>query len=111
MAQRLRTLPDLPEVLSSIPSNHMVAHKQILLSLLACRKNTVYIKNNNYRGDFPSLELSFAGCCRLHTVLTEAQEGAPHHLWLFLGGKTEKAGIMEQLLRALVHRFVSACEY
>jgi hypothetical protein len=26
MAQRLRALPALPEVLSSIPSNHMVAH-------------------------------------------------------------------------------------
>jgi hypothetical protein len=26
MAQQLRTLAALPEVLSSIPSNHMVAH-------------------------------------------------------------------------------------
>ncbi|CAO2608824.1 hypothetical protein LEMLEM_LOCUS13962, partial [Lemmus lemmus] len=26
MAQRLRALPALPKVLSSIPSNHMVAH-------------------------------------------------------------------------------------
>jgi hypothetical protein len=29
MAQRLRTLTSLPEVLSSIPSNHMVAHNHL----------------------------------------------------------------------------------
>ena len=29
MAQRLRALAALPEVLSSIPSNHMVAHNQL----------------------------------------------------------------------------------
>jgi hypothetical protein len=29
MAQRLRTLTTLPEVLSSIPSNHMVAHNHL----------------------------------------------------------------------------------
>jgi hypothetical protein len=29
MAQRLRAPPPLPEVLSSIPSNHMVAHKHL----------------------------------------------------------------------------------
>jgi hypothetical protein len=29
MAQRLRALTDLPEVLSSIPSNHMVAHNRL----------------------------------------------------------------------------------
>jgi hypothetical protein len=29
MAQRLRALTALPEVLSSIPSNHMVAHKHL----------------------------------------------------------------------------------
>jgi len=29
MAQRLRALIALPEVLSSIPSNHMVAHKHL----------------------------------------------------------------------------------
>jgi hypothetical protein len=30
MAQRLRALTVLPEVLSSIPSNHMVAHNHLL---------------------------------------------------------------------------------
>jgi hypothetical protein len=34
MAQRLRALVPLPEVLSSIPSNHMVAHNH--LSFLFC---------------------------------------------------------------------------
>jgi hypothetical protein len=29
MAQQLRTLTALPEVLSSIPSNHMVAYKHL----------------------------------------------------------------------------------
>jgi hypothetical protein len=29
MAQRLRVLSDLPEVLNSIPSNHMVAHNHL----------------------------------------------------------------------------------
>jgi hypothetical protein len=29
MAQRLRTLTALPEVLSSVPSNHMVAHNHL----------------------------------------------------------------------------------
>ncbi|KAM7321375.1 hypothetical protein ACRRTK_019467 [Alexandromys fortis] len=29
MAQRLRALPALPKVLSSIPSNHMVAHNHV----------------------------------------------------------------------------------
>ena len=29
MAQRLRALTTLPEVLSSIPSNHMVAHNHL----------------------------------------------------------------------------------
>ena len=29
MAQRLRALIDLPKVLSSIPSNHMVAHNHL----------------------------------------------------------------------------------
>jgi hypothetical protein len=29
MAQRLRALTALPKVLSSIPSNHMVAHNQL----------------------------------------------------------------------------------
>jgi hypothetical protein len=29
LAQRLRTLTVLPEVLSSIPSNHMVAHNHL----------------------------------------------------------------------------------
>jgi hypothetical protein len=29
MAQRLRALTDLSEVLSSIPSNHMVAHNHL----------------------------------------------------------------------------------
>jgi hypothetical protein len=32
MAQRLRALTALPEVLSSIPSNHMVAHMVVYLS-------------------------------------------------------------------------------
>ncbi|KAM7340256.1 hypothetical protein ACRRTK_000871 [Alexandromys fortis] len=29
MAQRLRALPALPKVLSSVPSNHMVAHNHL----------------------------------------------------------------------------------
>ena len=29
MAQKLRALPALPKVLSSIPSNHMVAHNHL----------------------------------------------------------------------------------
>jgi hypothetical protein len=29
MAQWLRTLADLPKVLSSLPGNHMVAHDQL----------------------------------------------------------------------------------
>jgi hypothetical protein len=40
MPQRLRALAVLPEVLSSIPSNHMVAHNlrnEIWCPLLACR--------------------------------------------------------------------------
>jgi hypothetical protein len=35
MAQQLRALAALPEVLSSIPRNHVVPHNH--LSLLACR--------------------------------------------------------------------------
>ena len=31
MAQRLRALPVLPKVLSSIPSNHMVAHNHLIM--------------------------------------------------------------------------------
>jgi hypothetical protein len=34
MAQRLRALTDLPEVLSSIPSNHMVAHNHLYWDLM-----------------------------------------------------------------------------
>jgi hypothetical protein len=30
MAQRLRALTALPEILSSIPSNHMVAHSHVM---------------------------------------------------------------------------------
>ena len=56
MAQRLRALAALPEVLSSIPSNHMVAHNHLIYNeiwcfLLACRntcrQNTVYIINKS----------------------------------------------------------------
>ena len=35
MAQRLRALTALPEVLSSIPSNHMVAHNHLQWDLMA----------------------------------------------------------------------------
>ena len=52
MAQRLRTLPALPKVLSSIPSNHMVLTticNEVWCPLLACRhthrQNIVYIIN------------------------------------------------------------------
>ena len=42
MAQRLRALTDLPEVLSSNPSNHMVAHNRC--PLLVCLKTaTVHL--------------------------------------------------------------------
>jgi hypothetical protein len=34
MAQLLRVLTDLPEVLSSIPSNHMVAHNHLKWNLM-----------------------------------------------------------------------------
>jgi hypothetical protein len=34
MAQQLRALTALPEVLSSIPSNHMVAHNHLRWGLL-----------------------------------------------------------------------------
>ena len=34
MAQRLRALTALPEVLSSIPSNHMVAHNHLQCDLM-----------------------------------------------------------------------------
>ena len=47
MVQQLRALTDLPEVLSSILSNHMVAHNHlygIQCSLLVCLKPaTVYL--------------------------------------------------------------------
>ena len=45
MAQWLRALTVLPEVLSSIPSNHMVAHNHSngnLMSSLCLRTVTVY---------------------------------------------------------------------
>ncbi|EGV97889.1 hypothetical protein I79_004771 [Cricetulus griseus] len=52
MAQMLRALAALLEVLSSIPSNYMVAHticNEIWCPLLACRQtcrqNTMYITN------------------------------------------------------------------
>ncbi|EGV92357.1 hypothetical protein I79_000931 [Cricetulus griseus] len=50
MAQRLRAPVALPEVLSSIPSNHMVAHNhEIWCPLLACKQiwkqNTIHILN------------------------------------------------------------------
>jgi hypothetical protein len=35
MAQWLRALTALPEVLSSVPSNHMVAHDHLLWDLMA----------------------------------------------------------------------------
>jgi hypothetical protein len=41
MAQGLRVLSDLPKVLSSIPSNHMVAHNHLYwdpMPLLVCLK-------------------------------------------------------------------------
>ena len=41
MAQRLRTLAALPEVLSSVPSNNMVTHNQ--------RQNTVHIINKSLK--------------------------------------------------------------
>jgi hypothetical protein len=34
IAQRLRALTDLPKVLSSIPSNHMVAHNHLYGNLM-----------------------------------------------------------------------------
>ena len=46
MVQRLRALIPLPEVLSSIPSNHMVAQPSVmdLMPLLVCLKTaTVYL--------------------------------------------------------------------
>ena len=51
VAQELRALTALPEVLSSIPNNHMVAqhhlYNEIWCPLLVCRhtcrQNTVYI--------------------------------------------------------------------
>ena len=52
MAQKLRALAALPEVLSSIFSNHMVAHNYLRRSgavfwpcRQTCRQNTVYIIN------------------------------------------------------------------
>ncbi|KAM7340779.1 hypothetical protein ACRRTK_001394 [Alexandromys fortis] len=50
MAQRLRALAALPEVLSSIPNNHMVANSHetwcpLLACWHACRQNTVYNKS------------------------------------------------------------------
>jgi hypothetical protein len=57
MAQRLRTLIALPEVLSSIPSNHMVAHnhlKRDLLSFSGVSEDSysvlTYIKINKWGG-------------------------------------------------------------
>jgi hypothetical protein len=50
MAQRLRALTDFPKVLSSIPSNHMVAHNhnEIWCPLLVCLKSaTVYLRYIN----------------------------------------------------------------
>ena len=44
MAQRLRALAALPEVLSSIPSNHIVAHNHLqwgLMPFLVCLKTTM----------------------------------------------------------------------
>lgn len=51
MAQRLRALTALPEVLSSIPSNHMVApniYNSIWYPLLACIQNTVFVINKSF---------------------------------------------------------------
>ena len=50
MVQRLRALPALPKVLSSIPSNHMAAHNHEMRSgalfwSAAYRQNIVYIIN------------------------------------------------------------------
>jgi hypothetical protein len=43
MAQWLRALTALPEVLSSIPSNHMVAHNHLQCPLLVhLKRTTVY---------------------------------------------------------------------
>jgi hypothetical protein len=54
MSQRLRALAALPEVLSSIPSNHMVApYNEIWCPLLACRhtcrQNALYIVNKSLK--------------------------------------------------------------
>ena len=49
MAQRLRALTALPEVLSSIPSNHMVAHNHLMPSSGVSEDNYsvfIYIKIN-----------------------------------------------------------------
>jgi hypothetical protein len=47
MAQWLSALTALPEVLSSIPSNHMVAHNGVLCPLLMCLKTATYIHKIN----------------------------------------------------------------
>jgi hypothetical protein len=61
MAQRLKALTALAEILSLVPSNHMVAHtaicKGIWCPLLACRhihtifcrQNAIYIINKSFK--------------------------------------------------------------
>jgi hypothetical protein len=44
MAQWLRALTALPEVLSSIPSNHMVAHNHLLWDPMPSSGTQVYMQ-------------------------------------------------------------------
>jgi hypothetical protein len=44
MAQRLRALAALPEVLSSIASNHMVAHNHLYCDLVPSSGMQMYMK-------------------------------------------------------------------
>ncbi|EGW10066.1 hypothetical protein I79_022624 [Cricetulus griseus] len=42
MAQRLRALTALPEVLSSVPSNHMMTHNHLLSDLIPSSGVQIY---------------------------------------------------------------------
>jgi hypothetical protein len=47
MAQQLRALTALQEVLSSIPSNHMVAHNHLLWDLIPSSGVQVYMQTEH----------------------------------------------------------------
>jgi hypothetical protein len=69
MAKRLRALATLPEVLNSIPSNHMVAHNHLLEDLMTSSSGQIYMQQSihtlNKKPLAPKIFRERDGLCKL----------------------------------------------